>query len=191
MKKLNLGCGQFRKEGYINLDVSPLSKADVICDLEKFPYPFDDNTFDFIEAAHLLEHLSDPCRVMSEINRILKPGGTIHIRVPHFSRGFTHPEHKRGFDVTFPLYFNKNFVGGYTGTHLINKKTELHWFAQKHLMKSILKSWLYYMLSIIGGILDIFANLSPIFCSRVWCFWVGGFYEIEFIFEKPENEIHQ
>jgi len=185
MKKLNLGCGQFRKEGYINLDISLLSKADVICDLEKFPYPFNDSTFDLIEADHLLEHLSNPFQVMSEINRILKPGGMIYIRVPHFSRGFTHPEHKRGFDVTFPSYFNKDFAGGYIGTHLINKKTKFHWFAQKHLMKKVFKPWLYYLLSIIGEILDALANLSPIFCSRVWCYWVGGFYEIEFVFQKP------
>lgn len=106
MKKLNLGCGQFKKDGYINLDISPLSKADVIHDLDSFPYPFNANTFDLTEADHLLEHLSNPFQVMVELHRIAKPGETIHIRVPHFSRGFTHPKHKRGFDVTFPLYFN-------------------------------------------------------------------------------------
>jgi SAM-dependent methyltransferase len=187
MKKLNLGCGQFRKEGYINLDISPLSKADIIHNLEIFPYPFDEDTFDLIEADHLLEHLTNPFGVMSELHRIAKPGGIIHIRVPHFSRGFTHPEHKRGFDVTFPLYFDKNFVGGYTGTDLINKKTELHWFSQKYLMKQILPAGIYYVLSGIGTILDIFARLSPSFCSRMWCFWVGGFYEIEYVFQKPKD----
>ena len=189
MKKLNLGCGQFKKDGYINLDVSPLSGADVTHDLEEFPYPFNNGTFERIELDHVLEHLSDPFRVMAELNRILQPGGTVSIRVPHFSRGFTHPEHKRGFDVTFPLYFNKEFIGGYTGTHFINKKTELHWFAQKYLMKNLLSPWLYYILSGIGTILDGLAKLSPLFCSRVWCFWVGGFYEIEYLFEKPIQQI--
>ena len=42
---------------------------------------------------------------MREIHRITKPGGTVRIWVPHFSRGFTHAEHKSGFDVTFPYYF--------------------------------------------------------------------------------------
>jgi SAM-dependent methyltransferase len=187
MKKLNLGCGQFKKEGFVNLDISPLSEADVIHNLEDFPYPFETNSFTLIEAEHLLEHLSNPFRVMAELNRLLKPGGSLRILVPHFSRGFTHPEHKRGFDVTFPLYVDPTFVGGYTGTHFICKKTELHWFGQRHLMKKILSPYLFYLLVGIGNILDFFANLSPLFCSRVWCFWVGGFYEIEFVFQKPIN----
>lgn len=190
MQKLNLGCGRFPKKGYINLDVSPLSQAEVIHDLDCFPYPFDENTFDVIEAEHLLEHLSNPFRVMAEIHRIAKPGAMIHIRVPHFSRGFTHPEHKRGFDASFPLYFNPQFVGGYTGTEFIHRKTILHWFAQKYLMKKLLKPWLYYPLNGIGAVFDLFANLSPMLCSRIWCFWVGGFYEIEFVFEKPLHDIH-
>jgi hypothetical protein len=34
----------------------------------------------------------------------------------------------------------------------------------------------------IGAIIDLFANLSPWLCSRLWCYWVGGFEEIEFVF---------
>lgn len=186
MKKLNLGCGQFKKEGFLNLDVSPLSQADIVHNLEDFPYPFPENEFGCIEADHVLEHLSEPFRAMAELHRIARPGGIIHIRVPHFSRGLTHPEHKRGFDVSFPLYFDQNFVGGYTGVHFLHKTTRLHWFAQKWLMKRVLKPWLYSVLVFLGELIDFFANLSPYFCSRVWGFWVGGFYEIEYVFQKPE-----
>ena len=98
-KMLNLGCGQFPKPGYINLDLDPNSKADLIHDLRQFPYPFEDESFSRIEASHLLEHLSDPFLVMKEIHRIVKPGGIVDIRVPHFSRGMTHAEHKSGFDL--------------------------------------------------------------------------------------------
>ena len=31
---------------------------------------------------------------------------------------------------------------------------------------------------------DFFANLNVYLCSRLWCFWVGGFYEVEFYFVK-------
>lgn len=188
MKKLNVGCGQFPKEGYINLDVSPLSQADVIHDLEVFPYPFEDNAFDVIDADHILEHLSNPFQVMGELKRITKPGGSIHIRVPHFSRGFTHPEHKRGFDATFPLYFQDDFCGGYTGILLTHKKTKLHWLSQKYLIKKHVKLWTYSLLIGVGYVLNTLANISPFFCSRIWCFWVGGFNEIEFVFEKPSTE---
>lgn len=185
LNKLNLGCGQFRKEGYINVDVSPHAQADVLHNLDTYPYPFETESFDLIEADHVLEHLADPFRTMTEITRILKPGGQIHLCVPHFSRGFTHPEHQRGFDITFPYYFQPDFPGGYTGTHLLLETMRLHWMGQPYLMKQMLPFWLYYLARGIGRILDYLANLSPIFCSRLWCFWVGGFYEIEFVFEKP------
>ncbi len=64
-----------------------------------------------VEASHLLEHLDRPFLAMKEMHRILKPGGQLIIKVPHFSRGFTHAEHAHGFDVTFPNYFNKKFSG--------------------------------------------------------------------------------
>ena len=128
---------------------------------------------------------SDPLRVMVELYRIVKPGGMLHIRVPHFSRALTHPQHRRGFDVSFPLYFNPQAFGSYAGITLTTTKIEFHWFAQKHLMQKILKPWLYYVLTGFGNVFDTLANLAPFFCSRVWCFWIGGFYEIEFAFQKP------
>jgi hypothetical protein len=37
----------------------------------------------------------------------------------------------------------------------------------------------------VGAMIDIAANASPLVCSRLWCYYVGGFEEIEFILEKP------
>jgi predicted SAM-dependent methyltransferase len=187
MKKLNLGSGDFKKDGYVNIDVEESLQPDIVHNLDQFPYPFEDDSFDLIEADHLLEHLNEPFQVMKELRRIANPGGKIIIRVPHFSRAMTHPQHKRGFDVTFPYYFDNKFFGKYTGIELICEKMELHWFAQKYLMKKYLPLWMYYFLTWIGTVIDIFANASPMFCSRIWCYWVGGFYEIEFVFRKPQK----
>ena len=181
-KKLNLGSGNFPKPGYINVDIDPRVKPDLLHDLNKFPYPFKDNEFDVVEADHVLEHLNDPFRVMKEIHRITKPGGLVIIRVPHFSRGFTHPDHKRGFDFTFPYYFRKDFLGGYVGVEFRVEKVKLKWFAQPYLKKHYMPKLLFWIAKLTGYIIDFFANLSPAFCSRVWCFWVGGFDEIEFRF---------
>lgn len=135
LKKLNLGCGEDQKEGYINVDWSPLAKPDVVHDLNMIPYPFEDNSIDIIEVFHVLEHLDKPFVVMKEFQRILKVGGTLHVKVPHFSRGFTHAEHAHGFDVTFPLYFNKNFTrSGYYGVPLDLKSMRLSWLAFFHLL---------------------------------------------------------
>lgn len=182
MKKLNLGSGEFPKPGYVNVDYYAVSTPDVVHNLEVFPYPFSDNEFDLLEADHCLEHLSSPFRVMKELHRIGKPGARVVIRVPHFSRGFTHAEHKAGFDVTFPYYFNKDFKGGYQGFELASQKVRLTWFAQPYLKKSVLSPPVFYLAAAGGWLIDLFANLSPFLCSRIWCYWVGGFEQVEFEF---------
>lgn len=143
-KKLNLGCGEFKKKGYVNVDYYSVSEPDVKHDLEKFPYPFEDNQFELVEADHLLEHLSNPFQVMKELHRITKNGALIKIKVPHFSRGFTHPEHKRGFDVAFPRYFNKEFRGGYQGVEFKVKSIRFKWFPQQYLKKTYLTKPVFY-----------------------------------------------
>ncbi len=182
MKKLNLGCGEFKKAGYINVDYYSVSKPDVVHDLNTIPYPFKDDEFALVEADHVIEHLENPFKVIRELHRIVSKDGLIKIKIPHFSRGFTHPEHKRGFDVTLPYYFNKNFIGGFQGIELKCEKVRLNWFAQPYLKKSVLNRPTYIVSFIVGAILNIIANFSPTICSRIWCFWVGGFEEIEFEF---------
>jgi len=182
MKKLNIGSGEFLKEGFVNIDYYSVTKPDVIHDLNTFPYPFEDNTFDWIESDHCFEHLSSPFHVMKEVHRIGKNGATVIIRVPHFSRGFTHAEHKAGFDVTFPYYYQKDFKGGYQGVEFDCSSVKLTWFAQPYFKKTVLSKFQYYTASFLGSIFSFFANLSPFACSRIWCYWVGGFEEVEFVF---------
>jgi len=47
--KLNLGCGDDYKDGYVNLDWNKNARADLYHNLNQIPYPFPDNTFDEIE----------------------------------------------------------------------------------------------------------------------------------------------
>ena len=182
IRKLNLGCGEFKKEGYINVDYGAFSSPDLTHNLEEIPYPFSESKFDLIEADHVLEHLADPFSVMRKIHRIAKDKSTVIIRTPHFSRGFSHPEHKRGFDVSFPLYFRKSFVGGYQGCEFDLKVLSLRWFAQPDLKRRHFSVLTFNALRAIGFVIDLFANLSPEICSRIRCYWVGGFEEIEYVF---------
>ncbi len=187
-KKLNLGCGEDKKTGYINVDWSPLPNPDVVHDLNAIPYPFEDGSIDLIEAFHVLEHLDRPFVVMKEFHRILKVDGKLHIKVPHFSRGFTHAEHAHGFDVTFPLYFDENFTkSGYYGVPLHLDTLRISWLAFFHLLPYMGYGRLTISaLRLVNGAISFFANLSPAFASRIWCFWVGGFDEIEFVFTKKK-----
>lgn len=44
--------------------------------------PFDDEYFDFVFASHVLEHIPDDRKALSEIQRILKPNGIAILPVP-------------------------------------------------------------------------------------------------------------
>ena len=59
---------------------SPL--ADVKMDIHYIP--FDENTFDTVFCNHVMEHVDDDIKAMSEIQRVLKPGGWAIIQVPFF-----------------------------------------------------------------------------------------------------------
>ncbi len=178
--KINLGSGEFNKKGFVNVDHESERKPEIVHDLNVFPYPFQDNSASLVEADHVLEHLENPFAVMKEIHRILENDGVAHIKVPHFSRCMSHPEHKHGFDITFPYYFRKDFKGGYTGQEFQLLEMKLRWFAQPYLKKSVLPLFLVQILKVLGNLFDFIASLSPAFCSRIWCYWVGGFEEIEF-----------
>ena len=85
--KLNLGCGNKRYDGFLNVDKFKVFQPDILHDLEQFPYPFEDNTIDEIKMYHILEHLGqDPKtfnNIMKELYRICKNQTKIDIRVPH------------------------------------------------------------------------------------------------------------
>ncbi len=99
MKKLNFGCGEKILPRYVNVDIVKLPGVDIVINLNKTPYPFRDNEFDEIEADNVIEHLDNFIEVMQELQRILKPGGKIRIKVPHFSShdAWAHPQHTRAF----------------------------------------------------------------------------------------------
>lgn len=44
--------------------------------------PFDDQTFDVVFCNHVMEHVTDDIKAMSEINRVLKTGGWAVIQSP-------------------------------------------------------------------------------------------------------------
>ncbi len=46
-------------------------------------YPFEDASFDFAVSNYVVEHVADPWTHLSEIRRVLKPGGCYAFRTPN------------------------------------------------------------------------------------------------------------
>jgi len=68
--------------GYITADIeSPLAKVKM--DIHEIP--FQENSFDVVLCNHVLEHVRDDIKAMSEIHRVLKPGGFAILQVPFFN----------------------------------------------------------------------------------------------------------
>lgn len=76
--KVDLGGGLFPRPGYVTID---MQGADINCDLNE-GIPLADNSVGVINASHVIEHLKDPIKTMSEIHRVLCDGGWAFIEVP-------------------------------------------------------------------------------------------------------------
>lgn len=74
--------GRFRKMKHLDLTTADLFSplADVKCDI--MDMPFEDNTFDVIFCNHVLEHVDDDHKAMSELYRVMKSGGFGIFQVP-------------------------------------------------------------------------------------------------------------
>ncbi len=69
------------KENYITADIeSPLAKVKM--DIHQIP--FEANTFDVAFCNHVMEHVESDIKAMSELHRVLKPGGWAIVQVPFF-----------------------------------------------------------------------------------------------------------
>lgn len=79
LKNIDIGGGLFPYQGYTTIDQR--EEADITCDLnEGIPLP--DNSVGVLNASHVIEHLRDPVKTMSEIHRVLCDGGWAFIDVP-------------------------------------------------------------------------------------------------------------
>lgn len=93
--RLNLGCGEDLRQGWINIDLTPPrtirnnNSCFVPLDLRS-GLPLDDNTCTYIYSSHFWEHLAveEGLRLIDDCYRCLMPGGTFRIVLPDFARAF-------------------------------------------------------------------------------------------------------
>lgn len=84
MKKLHLGCGKKRLEGYINVDIQKGDNVDIVADVRNLS--FEENSFDVIYNCAILEHLGrrEWPDVLAHWAKFLKPGGKLYTSTTDF-----------------------------------------------------------------------------------------------------------
>lgn len=111
---LDIGCGQgpalevFKEKGYLSTIGVTLNDEDVrICtqkgfDVRKMDQSFLDfqnGSFDFVWARHVIEHSIFPYFTMMEFARVLTPDGTLYLEVPAPETCCHHEKNKNHYSV--------------------------------------------------------------------------------------------
>lgn len=110
--RLDLGCGNNKKEGHIGVDRDPQFNPDVLLDFGKERLPWDDGTVDEVWSSHSFEHLWPWERVhlANELYRVMKPGARATVIVPHYAGARALGDFSHAWVAVYdqwPVYTNK------------------------------------------------------------------------------------
>ncbi len=79
VRTLDIGSGGSGYDRYfpnrVTVDIDPARKPDIVADAEHLP--FKDGEFSFVLCTEVLEHVRNPREAISEMHRVLEPGGTL------------------------------------------------------------------------------------------------------------------
>jgi SAM-dependent methyltransferase len=164
MRILDVGCGVNKYPGSIGVDVNPHTRADVLCNLDHFPYPFRDSSFDGLRATHVIEHVDNVVRTIEEFHRLVRDGGTIYIATPHYTdfSSFCDPTHRWHLNTFSLRYFGEDNAGYgyYSGARFreIRVRVKLlnlwKWLGFEFLVNRLTafrKFWEHYLCFVIRG----------------------------------------
>lgn len=130
MTKLKLGAGGTYLPDFVNIDIS--EKAEISLDLSKDPLPFETSTVDLVFSYHTIEHVPNYLFVLSEIYRVLKPGGIFLLGVPYISLtkyNLVNPYHLHHFnEYSFDFFDPEKLKGSAVEENRIRFKKSFHRF---------------------------------------------------------------
>jgi predicted SAM-dependent methyltransferase len=86
--RLNWGCGGDPRQGWINSDVKEEPGVDVVCDIRD-GLPLASDSVDYAVGIHALPEVpyDDLIPVLTELHRVLKPGGVLRLALPDLAKG--------------------------------------------------------------------------------------------------------
>jgi len=114
--RLDIGCGLTKQKGFVGLDICKAPGVDIVCDIQKFPWPIPDNVCFQILMSHVFEHIEPKYRfqAIDECWRIIRHDGQLLISCPYANTFLAnaHPAHYmcpneaafQWFDPAYPLY---------------------------------------------------------------------------------------
>lgn len=112
-KKLNLGSGpRVLASDVINVDIFPFKGVNLVADITKLPIP--DSSVACIVCDNVLEHVTDPKAVVSEVERVLEDGG-----LAYFCNPFLYPFHASPDD--FHRWTDAGFLKLIDGFEVVEK----------------------------------------------------------------------
>jgi SAM-dependent methyltransferase len=144
---LDIGCGSAKTPGAVGLDISADTDADIVHNLDTFPYPIEDGSFDQILLQDVIEHVLEPIKVFEELHRIARPGARIQLRTPHFSSvlAYGDPTHRHYFSALAIRTFAEPRFAHYTDVRF-------------RVVNVTLDLWLPYRLLGIGALANRFPD---------------------------------
>ncbi len=77
--RLNIGCGNDYRKGWVNIDFDKTVKADLYCDVRN-GLPFADENVEYINLSRMLIYIFDYQSLLDECYRVLVKEGKIEIR---------------------------------------------------------------------------------------------------------------
>lgn len=98
-KKLHIGCGNIKVEGFINIDVLKTPATDFVCRIEDLPKYIKRNSIELIYTSHVLEHFSkhSSLNILKMFYEFLIPSGELRLSVPDLKK-IDHKIRKRHLD---------------------------------------------------------------------------------------------
>lgn len=133
-RTLNLGSGKNRAiAAAVTIDRVADTHPDIVHDLDTYPWPLVDNSFDAIYCIDVIEHLRDVVKAMEEMHRISRNGGRVHIATPHFScaNSYTDPTHLHHLGYfSFNYFTGENQWDFYTKARFKKVHSRLHFYGR-------------------------------------------------------------
>ena len=81
-------------------------------DAERDRFPYDDGSFDLVIWSEVIEHLTlNPVHTLSEIHRVLKPGGSVIVSTPNATRADNIANLLYGLNIYDPYHLGSPFAG--------------------------------------------------------------------------------